>query len=220
MSSTSFTQFFMENSDETVSSAFITGRHPRSCSCKHKDPGDQQGGGRWGRASEGDSAPQQGPVSDGPWSLEVLTEPHVAWWPFFGGRGGWCCGEEGDLGYEGGAGLQRRGAIWTTSNCYQSLWQQADQQRRFKVTDDRRRQQRVRVRKAKEDDVPTGPWLTQPPFNSSPPPPLWPTAPVRTYVIYRGDACALFWELLCTRLILMLPCGERKQLILSFLLQM
>lgn len=77
----------------------------------------------------------------------------------WGTMGGWGCWFTG------------WGALWTTSNCYQSLWQQADQQRRFKVTDDRRRQQRVRVRKAKEDDVPTGPWLTPPPFNSSPPPP-------------------------------------------------
>lgn len=28
---------------------------------------------------------------------------------------------------------------WTTSNCYQSIWQQAEQQSRFKVTDERKR---------------------------------------------------------------------------------
>lgn len=71
---------------------------------------------------------------------------------------------------------------WTTSNCYQSIWQQAEQQSRLEVTDERKRGSSNRGwrrgRRCSHRTV-THPHGQQHQY---------------MYVIYRKDACLLFQD--------------------------
>lgn len=159
----------------------------------------------------GHSAPQQGPVLDRPWSLEGLTEP---WWPGEGvswrrrGRSGVQRGA--DLRVGGGGYGQHQTVIKAFDNKRinreDSKWQMIGGGSRGWGWG---RQRKTMFPQDRDSPHPLTPALTTP---------LWPTALVRTYVIYRGDSSALSRALLHWRL--MLPCERRKQLILSFLLQM